>query len=47
MMRLARRQFHPGRDSMGFTFSELQEIVERDVRQMPILGSMTDLDFDV
>ena len=32
---------------MGFTFSELQEIVERDERQMPILGLMTDLEFDV
>ena len=42
MMLLARRQFHPGRASMGFAFSALREIVERD-----ILGAMTDLDFDV
>jgi hypothetical protein len=47
MMLLARRQFHPGRASMGFAFSELREIVERDERQMPISGPMTDLDFDV
>jgi hypothetical protein len=46
MMLLARRQFHPGRASMGFAFSGLREIVERE-RQMPILGPMTDLDFDV
>jgi hypothetical protein len=32
---------------MGFAFSGLREIVERDERQMPILGPMTDLDFDV
>lgn len=47
MMLLARRQFHTGRDSMGFRFSEIQEIVERDEGQMPILRYMTDLDFDV
>ena len=39
--------FPRSRASMGFTFSELQEIVERDERQMPILGLMTDLEFDV
>jgi hypothetical protein len=47
MMLLARRQFRTGRDSIGFTFAELQEIVERDDGQMPILRYMTDLDFDV
>jgi hypothetical protein len=47
MMMLARHQFHTGRDSIGFTFSELQEIVERDEGQMPILRYMTDLGFEV
>lgn len=47
MMLLARGQFHTGRDSMGFTFAEIQEIVERDEGQMPILRYMTDLDFEV
>lgn len=46
MMLLARRQFRPGRDMMGFTFTELEEIVRREELQRPILRSMTDSDWD-
>jgi tRNA(Arg) A34 adenosine deaminase TadA len=46
MMLLARYQFRPGRDFMGFTRAELQEIVEREERQLPVLRYMTDSDFE-
>jgi hypothetical protein len=47
MVLLATRQFHPGRGVDGFHVLRTPGDCKRDERQMPILGSMTDLDFDV